>query len=178
MTLQEIQSLVAAGFTKSDIMALTQPAQVGQPVAQVQQPVAQVQQPVAQVQQPVAQVQQPVAQVQQPIVQQPAQQPINPVLSPNTAVAQNPTLAQQLEAIGAALQQPAGQQPPATNVVNQPATTPANAGITPEEATKLFQAWSLGQATQNVELPPTADEVLARRFNSLYGVDITAKENK
>ena len=174
MTLQEIQSLVAAGFTKSDIMALSQPAtEIKTPVAQVQQPVAQVQQPVAQVQQPVAQVQQPVAQVQQPIVQQPAQQPINAVLSPNTSVVQNPTFAQQLEAIGAALQ-----QPPATNVVNQPVTTPANAGITPEEATKLFQAWSLGQATQNVELPPTADEVLARRFNSLYGVDITAKENK
>ena len=164
MTLQEIQSLVAAGFTKSDIMALTQPAQAGQPVAQVQQPVAQVQQPAAQAGQPAAQV------------QQPAQQPINAVLSPNTPVVQNPTFAQQLEAIGAALQQPAGQQPPATNVVNQPVTTPANAGITPEEATKLFQAWSLGQATQNVELPPTADEVLARRFNSLYGVDITAKE--
>lgn len=178
MTLQEIQSLVAAGFTKSDIMALSQPAQAGQPVAPVQQPVATVQQPVAQVQQPVVQpiVQQPVAQAQQPVVQ-PAQQPINAVLSPNTLVAQNPTFAQQLEAIGAALQQPAGQQPPATNVVNQPATTPANAGITPEEATKLFQAWSLGQATQNVELPPTADDVLARRFNSLYGVDIT-KEQK
>ena len=170
MTLQEIQSLVAAGFTKSDIMALSQPA------TEIKTPVAQAGQPVAQVQQPVAQAGQPVAQAQQPIAQQPAQQPINAVLSPNTPVVQNPTFAQQLEAIGAALQQPAGQQPPATNVVNQPATTPANAGITPEEATKLFQAWSLGQATQNVELPPTADEVLARRFNSLYGVDITAKE--
>ena len=71
------------------------------------------------------------------------------------------------------MQQSPQLMPPATNAANQPAMTPANSGITPEEATKLFQAWSMGQATQNIELPPSANDVLARRFNSLYGVDIT-----
>lgn len=148
MTLQEIQTLVAAGYTKSDIEALT--AQVAQPVVQPQP---------------------------QPVVQPQAQ-----------PEAQKVDFATTLQALGALINKQ-GQQPAPTNAqlpasmqpVAQPqtiqpqaqpvATTPSNAGLTSEEATKLFQAWSMGAATQNVELPPTADDILKARFESLYGVD-------
>ena len=150
MTLQEIQTLVAAGYTKSDIEALT--AQVAQPVVQPQP--------------------------------QPAVQP-QPQAQPE---AQQVDFATTLQALGALINKQ-GQQPAPTNAqlpasmqpVAQPqaiqpqvqpvATTPSNAGLTSEEATKLFQAWSMGAAMQNVELPPTADDILKARFESLYGVD-------
>ena len=148
MTLQEIQTLVAAGYTKSDIEALT--AQEAQPVVQPQP---------------------------QPAVQPQAQPEAQPV-----------DFATTLQALGAIINKQ-GQQPAPTNAqipasmqpVAQPqtiqpqaqpvATTPSNAGLTSEEATKLFQAWSMGAASQNVELPPTADDILTARFQSLYGVD-------
>lgn len=143
MTLQEIQTLVAAGYTKSDIEALT--AQEAQPVVQPQS---------------------------QPVVQPQAQPEAKQV-----------DFATTLQALGALINKQ-GQQPVPTNAqlpasmqpVAQPqtqpiATTPSNAGLTSEEATKLFQAWSMGAASQNVELPPTADDILTARFQSLYGVD-------
>ena len=141
MTLQEIQTLVAAGYTKSDIEAFT--AQEAQPVVQPQP--------------------------QQALQPQPQAQPVD--------------FATTLQALGALINKQ-GQQPGPTNAqlpasmqpVAQPqaqpvATTPSNAGLTSEEAAKLFQAWSMGAATQNVELPPNADDILKARFESLYGVD-------
>lgn len=148
MTLQEIQTLVAAGYTKSDIEALT-------------------------------------AQVAQPVVQPQPQPAVQPQAQPE---AQQVDFATTLQALGALINKQ-GQQPAPTNAqlpasmqpVAQPqaiqpqiqpvATTPSNAGLTSEEATKLFQAWSMGAATQNVELPPIADDILKARFESLYGVD-------
>ena len=168
MTLQEIQTLVAAGYTKADIDAL-QP----QPVLAQQAPAAQ----------------------PAPIVQQPQ---IAPAIEPQQALSNDFVAA--LQTLGAAINQPA--QPAPTNVlpaslqqpqqaqpqaapiqqpqapIASPQVTPSNAGITPEEATKLFQAWSMGQATQNIELPPSADDILAQRFASLYGVDTSKKTNK
>ena len=148
MTLQEIQTLVAAGYTKSDIEALT--AQTAQPVVQPQP---------------------------QPAVQPQAQPEAKQV-----------DFATTLQALGAIInkqgqqpaptnaQLPASMQPVAQSQTIQPqaqpvATTPSNAGLTSEEAAKLFQAWSMGAATQNVELPPNADDILKARFESLYGVD-------
>ena len=152
MTLQEIQTLVAAGYTKSDIEALA--AQAAQPVVQSQP--------------------QPVVQPQTQAAEQSDAQ-LNAFLSA-------------LENLGKQINQQ-GQQPAPTNAqipasmqpVAQPqtiqpqtqpvTTTPSNAGLTSEEATKLFQAWSMGAASQSVELPPTADDILKARFESLYGVD-------
>lgn len=143
MTLQEVQTLVAAGYTKSDIEALT--AQEAQPVVQPQP---------------------------QPVVQPQAQPEAKQV-----------DFATTLQALGAIInkqgqqpaptnaQLPASMQPVAQPQVQPGATTPSNAGLTSEEATKLFQAWSMGAASQNVELPPTADDILTARFQSLYGVD-------
>ena len=147
MTLQEIQTLVAAGYTKADIDAMQQPAEA-QPVVQAQ----------------------PI-QVQQPVQAQPAQ---------DQSTVQLNNFLSALENLGKQINQQ-GQQPAATNAQQpvsvpsvqqvQPAATPSNTGLTSEEATKLFQAWSRGAATQNVELPPVADDILASRFKSLYGVD-------
>lgn len=150
MTLQEIQALVAAGYTKADIEAIS--AQAVQP-AQPVQPV------------------------------QPAAQPVQPE-------AQSVDFTTALQALGTLLntqsqqpaptsaQMPASFQPQPVPQVAQPqaqpmAQTPSNAGLTSEEASKLFQAWSMGAATQNIELPPNVDDILAARFNSLYGVDTT-----
>ena len=151
MTLQEIQALVAAGYTKTDIQALT-----ATPVQQVT-PV-----PLATPVQPAASVQPETQQIDflaglqalGALINQQGQQP-----APTNA------------------QLPASLQPAAQPQIEQaaPAATPSNAGLTPEDATKLFQAWSMGQATQNIELPPTADEILEARFKSLYGVDVTKK---
>ena len=141
-------------------------------------------------QQPAPQVVQQAPVMAQP-VQQPTPQPVQPVqVQPvQPAAAPQQDFTSLLASIGAAMQQPtnimpAYQQPtpqpvqqPAAIAQNQPATTPANAGITPEEATKLFQAWSMGQATQNIELPPSADEVLEKRFKTLFGAD-TSKPTK
>jgi len=33
----------------------------------------------------------------------------------------------------------------------------------------------MGQATQSIELPPNANDVIAKRFASLYGVDTSAQ---
>ena len=143
MTLQEIQALVAAGYTKADIEAIT-----AQPVAQPVQPEA------------------------QPVDFTTALQALGTLLN---------TQSQQPAPTSA--QMPASFQPQPVPQVTQPQTvqpqaapiaqTPSNAGLTSEEATKLFQAWSMGAATQNVELPPTADDILTARFKSLYGVDTT-----
>lgn len=155
MTLQEIQALVAAGYTKTDIQALK--AAPVQPATPVQPEAA------------------------SPAIVQPAT-PVQPETQQIDFIAG-------LQALGALINQQ-GQQPTPTNVqlpaslqpatqpqIEQaaPAATPSNAGLTPEDATKLFQAWSMGQATQNIELPPTADEILEARFKSLYGVDVTKK---
>lgn len=166
MTLQEIQTLVAAGYTKADIDLLQQA-----PVVQPQQSL-------------VVQPEVPA----QPQTQQ-AQPQSNDFLAAlaalGAAINQPTQQPQPTNALPASLQPQAQQPQPYQAPAAQPqtqvapiATTPSNAGITPEEATKLFQAWSMGQATQNIELPPTADEVLAKRFASLYGVDTTQNNNK
>ena len=85
-----------------------------------------------------------------------------------------PDFSQLLANLGASLQAPAQPQI-VQNLTPAPAPTPSNTGITPEEATKLFQAWSMGLATQSIELPPNANDVLANRFASLYGVDTSAQ---
>ena len=176
MTLDDIIKYQQMGLSTENIALLMQaeanaistPQQQIQPVQQVQQV-----QPVQQVQQ--VQPVQPVQQVQpvQPV--QPVQtvQQVQPVQPVQTAL----TFEQQLQQIGQSLQQSTQPVPPATTAV-QPNLTPANAGITPEEATKLFQAWSMGAATQSVELPPSATDVLNQRFNSLYGVDTTKQNTK
>ena len=152
MTLQEIQALVAAGYTKADIEAIT--AQPVQPEVQV---------------------------VPQPV--QPEAQPVQPEAQPvdfTTALQALGTLLnkQSQQPAPTSAQMPASFQPQPVPQLTQPqaqpmAQTPSNAGLTSEEATKLFQAWSMGAATQNVELPPTADDILTARFKSLYGVDTT-----
>lgn len=150
MTLQEIQALVAAGYTKADIEAIT--AQPVQPEAQV--------------------VPQPVQPEAQPVDFTTALQALGTLLNKQS---QQPA--------PTSAQMPASFQPQPVPQVAQPQTvqpqaqpmaqTPSNAGLTSEEATKLFQAWSMGAATQSVELPPTADDILTARFKSLYGVDTT-----
>ena len=145
MTLQEIQALVAAGYTKADIEAIT--AQPVQPEVQV--------------------VPQPVQPEAQPVDFTTALQALGTLLNKQS---QQPA--------PTSAQMPASFQPQPVPQLTQPqaqpmAQTPSNAGLTSEEATKLFQAWSMGAATQNVELPPTADDILTARFKSLYGVDTT-----
>lgn len=158
MTFQETITLARAGYSKAEIEALA--AQAASAQVQPQAPAPQVQ----------------VGAASQEALAQAQPQAVQPTAQPNPQnLVEALTLAQQLEQIGALLQQSSQPVPPAPtqNVTNQPALTPANAGITPDEATKLFQAWSMGNASQTVELPPTADDVLAKRFNSLYGVDTT-----
>lgn len=146
MTLQEIQALVAAGYTKTDIQALTAQPEITSPVT-----------------------------VQPAAPAQPETQQIDFVAGLQALGALINQQGQQPAPINAQL--PASLQPAAQPQIEQaaPAATPSNAGLTPEDATKLFQAWSMGQATQNIELPPTADEILEARFKSLYGVDVTKK---
>ena len=168
MNINDINTYLASGLSVSDVALLMAAEKAMTPAPVIQQtPAPVIQQTPAPVQPPT--VQQTPAPIQQPIVQQtPA--PVQQVLQQPAAQQPNDFSAT-LAAIGAAMQQPANNQAPVTN--NQPAITPANAGITPEAATQLFQAWSRGAATQNVELPPNADDVLAARFKSLYGVDTT-----
>lgn len=146
MTLQEIQSLVNAGYTKADIDALSEASgatTINQDITAPQ------------------------------VVQTQAQAPT----SGNDLIAALTALGAQLNAQTTQPQvQPQPVQPAQPQQVV--AQTPSNSGITPEEATKLFQAWSAGAATQNIELPPTAEEVLTRRFASLYGADTTQKQTK
>ena len=62
----------------------------------------------------------------------------------------------------------------------QPAPAPqASQGtpLTTEEATKLFQNYMVHGQTRGIELPPNADDVLAKRFMSLYGVDTKEVNN-
>lgn len=154
MTQQEILSLVMAGYTKADIDAMSA-APGATPINQdIETPL--------------------------PIVTAPQ------VVQTQTQ-AQQVDFITQLAQIGAQvmlLQKPQAQpqpiaQPQTPDVEPQQviAQTPSNSGLTPEEATKLFQAWSRGNATQDIELPPTADEVLTKRFASLYGADVTKPNN-
>lgn len=181
MNINDINTYLASGLSVSDVALLMAAEKAMTPAPVIQQPLVQ-QTPAPVIQQtPAPVIQQTPAPVQPPTVQQtpaPIQQPIvQQTPAPVQQVLQQPAAQQPndfsatLAAIGAAMQQPANNQAPVTN--NQPAITPANAGITPEAATQLFQAWSRGAATQNVELPPNADDVLAARFKSLYGVDTT-----
>lgn len=169
MTLQEIQTLVAAGYTKADIDGMIQPQQVAALAPQVAAPAPQVAAPAPQVAAtaPQSQANDFIAALQAlgAAMQQPQQQPQPTSVLPASL---QPQAAQPQQV---ALAQPQAAQPQLNN-------TPSNAGITPEEAQKLFQAWSLGQATQDIELPPTAQEVLDKRFASLYGVDTSNKPVK
>lgn len=172
MNSNEINTLLAQGLSIADIGSLMA-AQNAFNAAQQSAPVQQA---------PV--MAQPVQQAQimaEPVLAQPVQ--VQPAAAPQQ------DFTSLLASIGAAMQQPSNimpayQQPapqpvqqPTAIAQNQPVQTPANAGITPEEATKLFQAWSMGQATQNIELPPSADEVLEKRFKTLFGAD-TSKPTK
>ena len=157
MTQQEILSLVMAGYTKADIDAMSA-APGATPINQdIETPLPIVTAPQVVQTQDQAQPQQvdfitQLAQIgaQAMLLQKPQAQPQQPIAQPQTsAVEPQQVIAQ----------------------------TPSNSGLTPEEATKLFQAWSRGNATQDIELPPTADEVLAKRFASLYGADVTKPNN-
>lgn len=157
MTQQEILSLVQAGYTKADIDALVSTAQVEPtPVQLVAQP---------------TQVQPQLTQAQpQPndFLSQLAQ--LGAMLNNSTAQAIAQT--QPVQAPVASMPQVQPAQPQEAPI----AQTPSNSGLTPDEATKLFQAWSRGSASQEIELPPTAEEVLTKRFASLYGADTSKKQ--
>ena len=175
MNSNEINTLLAQGLSIADIGTLMA-AQNAFNAAQ--QPAPQVVQQVPVMAQPVQQAQ-IMAEPVQPVLAQPVQPAAVPQQDFTSLLASIGAAMQQPTNIMPAYQQPTPQpvQQPAAIAQNQPATTPANAGITPEEATKLFQAWSMGQATQNIELPPSADEVLEKRFKTLFGAD-TSKSTK
>lgn len=157
MTQQEILSLVMAGYTKADIDAMS--AAPGDNLNIVSP---------------------------EPLPNNYTPEPL-PDFKQNQAQPQQVDFITQLAQIGAQamlLQKPQAQpqtiaqpQTPAVEPQQVIAQTPSNSGLTPEEATKLFQAWSRGNATQDIELPPTADEVLTKRFASLYGADVTTPNN-
>ena len=155
MTQQEILSLVMAGYTKADIDAMSA-APGATPINQdIETPL-------------------PIVTAPQ-LVQTQAQAPT----SGNDLITALTALGAQLNASKPQAQpQPIAQpQTPAVEPQQVIAQTPSNSGLSPEEATKLFQAWSRGNATQDIELPPTADEVLTKRFASLYGADVTKPNN-
>ena len=160
MNQNEIMNYLSAGLSTADVVSLmlAEKAMAPAPAPVAPAPVAQ---PVAP-----APVAQPVASA--PVAPAPVAQPVAPA-----PVAPAQDFSQLLANLGASLQAPAQPQI-VQNPTPAPAPTPSNTGITPEEATKLFQAWSMGQATQSIELPPSADEVLAKRFASLYGADTSA----
>jgi hypothetical protein len=54
---------------------------------------------------------------------------------------------------------------------------PASTPLTVEQATQLFQQFTVNGVANGVDLPPNVDDVLAARFNSLYGVDTSKGEN-
>ena len=155
MTQQEILSLVMAGYTKADIDAMS--------AAPGDTPINQ-------------DIETPLSIVTAPqVVQTQTQVPT----SGNDLIAALTALGAQLNASNPQAQPQTIAQPqtPAVEPQQVIAQTPSNSGLTPEEATKLFQAWSRGNATQDIELPPTADEVLTKRFASLYGADVTTPNN-
>lgn len=155
MTQQEILSLVMAGYTKADIDAMSA-APGATPINQdIETPL-------------------PIVTAPQ-VVQTQTQAPT----SGNDLITALTALGAQLNASNPQAQPRTIAQPqtPAVEPQQVIAQTPSNSGLTPEEATKLFQAWSRGNATQDIELPPTADEVLTKRFASLYGADVTKPNN-
>ena len=160
MTLDEIITLGKMGYSKADIAALTAPTI---PVAQPTAPTTPVAQPIA-----------PTTSVAQPIAPTPVAQPTAPATS----------FVDYLQTLGAAV---SGQTAPAPVVANlgisagvapaaiptpsAPAAPSAGTPLTVEQATQLFQQYTLNGVANGVDLPPNVDDVLAARFNSLYGVD-------
>ena len=203
MTLDEIITLGKMGYSKADIAALTAPTTpVARPIAPttpVAQPIAPTI-PVAQPTAPVAQPTAPTTLVAQSIAPTtPVAQPTAPTTpvaqptAPTTPVAQ-PTapatpFVDYLQTLGAAasgqiapasvaanLGISAGVAPVATPTPSAPAAPSAGTPLTVEQATQLFQQYTLNGVANGVDLPPNVDDVLAARFNSLYGVD-TSKNN-
>ena len=180
MTLDEIITLGKMGYSKADIAALTAPAPVAQPTA----PTIPVAQPIAPVAQPTA----PTIPVAQPTVPTPVVQPTapTPVVQP---IAPATPFVDYLQTLGAAVSAQtapapvaanlgisAGVAPAATPTPSAPAAPSAGTPLTVEQATQLFQQYTLNGVANGVDLPPNVDDVLAARFNSLYGVD-TSKNN-
>ena len=174
--LNDIITLQTLGFSNEQIMTLAGGSQT--PQAQPQQIQAPQAQPVAQPVQAAPtmpqQIQAPIPQqIQAPIPQasQVQPQPVAPQIQQTQPVGGNPSeFLQSIYNLGAAIN--AQPQPQPQTV--QPAPAPqASQGtpLTTEEATKLFQNYMVHGQTQGIELPPNADDVLAKRFMSLYGVD-------
>ena len=194
MTLDEILMLGKMGYSKADIAVLSGSTPVAQPIAPT--PVAQPTAPTIPVAQPTA----PTIPVAQPTASTiPVAQPTAPTIpvvqpiAPTTPVAQ-PTapatsFVDYLQTLGAAVSGQtapapvaanlgisAGVAPVATPTPSAPAAPSAGTPLTVEQATQLFQQYTLNGVANGVDLPPNVDDVLAARFNSLYGVD-TSKNN-
>ena len=74
---------------------------------------------------------------------------------------------------------PIASAPALAPTVPAPAPAPAGPASTPltvEQATQLFQQFTVNGVANGVDLPPNVDDVLAARFNSLYGVDTSKGE--
>ena len=155
MTLDEIITLGKMGYSKADIAALTAPIPVAQPIAQPT--------PVAQPTAPTIPVAQPTA---------PATPFVDYLQALGAAVSGQTTPAPVAANLGIS----AGVAPAATPTPSAPAAPSAGTPLTVEQATQLFQQYTLNGVANGVDLPPNVDDVLAVRFNSLYGVD-TSKNN-
>ena len=180
----DIITLSQLGFSNEQIVSMAggaqpQPVQAPQVQApQVQpiqvQPAPQPVQPVQPIQVQPIQVQPVQAQTPQPAPQIQQTQPIGG--NPNEFI-------QSLANLGAVINAAQSPQAPQVPQVQAPQLQPVQAlpqvpqtqgeALTTEAATKLFQQYMLNGQTQGIELPPNADEVLAKRFMSLYGVDTT-----
>ena len=162
MTLDEIITLGKMGYSKADIAAFAAPTPVAQPIAptSVAQPIAptSVAQPIAS-----TSVAQPTA---------PATPFVDYLQSLGAAVSAQTAPAPVAANLGIS----AGVAPAATPTSSAPAAPSAGTPLTVEQATQLFQQYTLNGVANGVDLPPNVDDVLAARFNSLYGVD-TSKNN-
>ena len=152
MTIQETITLLNAGYTKSDIeaMSATAPAET-QPS---QQPTVQQ------------------APVQQPAIQQAAAQPLE--LTPETLAAFQQLMQAPAQPVQQAPAQPV-QQAPAQPVVQQ---TPAQQPLTlsPEQLQQLIQGVAVQTAGGTVETPPSAQSALEKMYESIVGE--TAKKEE
>ena len=164
MTLDEILMLGKMGYSKADIAVLSGSTPVAQPIAPT--PVAQPTAPTIPVVQPIA----PTTPVAQPTA--PATSFVDYLQTLGAAVSGQTAPAPVAANLGIS----AGVAPVATPTPSAPAAPSAGTPLTVEQATQLFQQYTLNGVANGVDLPPNVDDVLAARFNSLYGVD-TSKNN-
>ena len=149
MTIQETITLLNAGYTKSDIEAMSAPASAEtQPI---QQPTVQ---------------QTP---VQQPAIQQTA------ALTPDTIAAlQQLRQAPAQPVVQQAPAQPVVQQAPAQPVQQPQAQQPLT--LSPEQLQQLIQGVAVQTAGGTVETPPSAQSALEKMYESIVGE--TAKKEE